>query len=575
MRRIVLGLGAAIAVAALVAACGGSSDRFAQPSNVKRLGGIVGAQSAGTVQSYTPTGKIVADDGFRPWVNGFGFENYGNDAGPQNMTAAQVEDLFGRQVCARGTGPSCRLTPIAQQWMADENARMAGGHCMGFSVTSIEFFKNVRVPTDYGAKTTFKLPVQGNVSLQSLLAENWTFQDLPSVERKRVVGTPVAVLRALVQSLNSQNELYTLAIFKRDGSGGHAITPFAIEDKGNGKFAILVYDNNFPGVIRAIKVNATANTWRYIGGPDPSDTDEIYDGNARTESMFLLPTTPGITQQPCPFCSGATRAGANGGKSASSAGSVLPPSKQYEQLTLVGNPENHGHLVLHSKGRVTGFLNGRIVNQIPGVRVETTITSQNWRVAPEPTYLIPPKTEVAVQIDGSDLAKSDKERVDMIGPGVYQQVDDIVLKPGEKNFVFFRGGDTGLTYFTDPHRDQTPLLAGAVQEGKTQYAFATLAVGIKGGSALTMYVDKQDGQVALDTKGTKGNIAGTGYAVYVLSIVRESAAGDATWVAGKLLLEKGQLAVVDYRHAVAGKALPVAVGTPNGKITYQLAQPQK
>src|SRR5262249_27909277 len=149
---------------------------------------------------------------------------------------------------------------------------------------------------------------------------------------------------------------------------------------------------------------------------------------------------------------------------------------------------------------VTGFVNGRIVNQIPGVRVETTITSQNWRVAPEPTYLIPPKTEVAVQIDGSDLVRPDRERVDMIGPGVYQQVDDIVLKPGEKNFVFFRGGDTGLTYFTDPHRDQTPLLAGAVQEGKTQYAFATLAVGIKGGSALTMYVDKQDGQVALDTK---------------------------------------------------------------------------
>jgi hypothetical protein len=575
LRRTLLGLGAAFAVAALVAACGGSSDKFAQPSNVHKVGGIVGAQTAGSVQTYTPTGKIVADDGFRPWVNGFGFENYGNDAGPQNMTAHQVEDLFGSQVCARGTGRSCQLTPIARQWMSDENARMAGGHCMGFSVTSIEFFKHVRNTTDYGAKTAFKLPIQGNVSLQSLLAENWTFQDLPSVERKRVVGTPAAILRALVQSLNSQNELYTIAIFKRDGSGGHAITPFAVEDRGNGKFAILVYDNNFPGVIRAIKVNANANTWHYVGGPDPSDSSEIYDGDAKTQSMFLLPTTPGITQQPCPFCSGATRAGANAGKSASSAGSVLAPSKQYEQLTLVGNPENHGHLLLHSGDHVTGYLNGRIVNQIPGVRVETTITSQNWRVAPEPTYLIPPKTEVAVQVDGSGLARPDKERVDMIGAGIYQQVDDIVLKPREKNYVYFRGGDTGLTYFTDPHRDQTPLLASAVQEGKTQYAFATLAVGVKGGSALTMYVDKQDGQVALDTKGTKGNIAGTGYAVYVLSIVRESPTGDATWVAGKLLLKKGQLAVVDYRHAIAGKPVGVAVGTPNGKITYELAQPQK
>jgi hypothetical protein len=194
---------------------------------------------------------------------------------------------------------------------------------------------------------------------------------------------------------------------------------------------ILVYDDNFPGVIRAIKVNATANTWHYVGGPDPSDTSEIYDGEAKSRSLFLLPTTPGITRQPYPFCSGAARAnGADSAKTASAAGSVLAPSKQYDQLTLVDKADNHGHLVLHSRGRVTGFVNGHVVNQIPGVSVETTITSQNWRVAPEPIYLIPPKTEVAVQIDGSDLARPDKERVDMIGPGVYQQVDDIVLEPG-------------------------------------------------------------------------------------------------------------------------------------------------
>ena len=43
------------------------------------------------------------------------------------------------------------------------------------------------------------------------------------------------------------------------------------------------------------------------------------------------------------------------------------------------------------QGRVTGFVDGRIVNGIPGVRILTTLTSQNWRFAPEPTYLIPPQ----------------------------------------------------------------------------------------------------------------------------------------------------------------------------------------
>ena len=90
-----------------------------------------------------------------------------------------------------------------------------------------------------------------------------------------------------------------------------------------------------------------------------------------------------------------------------------------------------------------------------------------------------------------------------------------------------------------------------------------------------MYVDKDSGQVALDTKGTKGNIAGTGYAVYVLSIVRETPKGEAVWVAGKLLLKRGDLAIVDYRHAVKGKPVDVITGPLHGKITFQKALPEK
>ncbi|MCW3039055.1 MAG: hypothetical protein JWM31_960, partial [Solirubrobacterales bacterium] len=63
-----------------------------------------GGATAGNAESYTPTGDIVADSGFRPDVDGFGFENYGNDAGPVNLRAANVEHLFGDQVCAIGTG---------------------------------------------------------------------------------------------------------------------------------------------------------------------------------------------------------------------------------------------------------------------------------------------------------------------------------------------------------------------------------------------------------------------------------------------------------------------------------------
>jgi hypothetical protein len=108
-------------VLALGAASGGGSSHHTigmAPATQRQsglLGGTTAANSsAGTVRSYEPTGNIVADAGFRPWVDGFGFENYGDDVGPENMTAAQVRDLFASHVCAGGAAAGCRLTPVAR-----------------------------------------------------------------------------------------------------------------------------------------------------------------------------------------------------------------------------------------------------------------------------------------------------------------------------------------------------------------------------------------------------------------------------------------------------------------------------
>src|SRR5437763_10042247 len=219
------------------------------------------------------------------------------------MTPANMVDLFGKRVCENGNPSNCKLTPTAAKWMEVENERMAGGHCMGFSVTVNQFYDQVRNPVDFGAKQPINIPVQGNVDLQSVIAENWTFQDLPSVQKGAVSGAPTKILNRLISSLNDdQGELYTVAIFKRDGTGGHAITPFAVEKNRNGLYHILVYDNNFPGIMRAIVVDTSNDSWAYVGGPDPSDTNELYDGDADTQSMLLFPTSPGDVTQPCPFC---------------------------------------------------------------------------------------------------------------------------------------------------------------------------------------------------------------------------------------------------------------------------------
>lgn len=557
-------------LALTVAACGGGGAK-------KQEGLVGGAGSAGEATNYEPTGKIVADNGFRPDPNGFGFENYPNFAGgvPQNMTAANMYDLFGDIVCVRGSGSTCELTPTAAKWMDIENERMAGGHCMGFSVTALRFYAGNLSPDRYGADSTFSLPIQDNSPLQAEIAENWVFQDLPTVQGRRVVGTPSQVLDALVDGLGTGgesnrssayprvSELYTLGIFKADGSGGHAITPYAVEDKGGGRYAILVYDNNFPGITRAVDVDRNADTWRYVGGTNPSDTNELYTGDSSTENMLLFPTSPGLGPQPCPFCSG------EAGPSGSSTGSALPSSKQYYEITLTGNPKNHAHLILtDQKGRLTGFRRGHFINQIPGAQIVTTLANKVWSQAPEPAYRVPTDTIVGVVIDARDLEKPDTESITLIGPGLYGGVEDIKLFPGEQDVIAFGGGGKGFVYRTSAGHVSTPGLAIGLEENGVGYAMAVAAAGTKGGSQIALYTHP-DGTLTWDTEGTKGAITGAkGFAIYVVEIERLTQHGTAVWSSTKLVLRKGWKAALDYRHAAAGKPITVHTGPP-GRLKYK------
>src|SRR3954453_9801181 len=163
-----------------LAACGGEDKKdAARGYKGKGFASPVAGDSAPrgyaatTYDSYSPTGKIIADNGFRPWEHGFSFQNYGNEGGPQNMVAANMSDLFGAQVCISGSGDSCVLTPAAQQFMETLNQNMGGGHCMGFSVAALRMFSGHLDATSFGAPTVPKLAIGGNLPLQSELAESF------------------------------------------------------------------------------------------------------------------------------------------------------------------------------------------------------------------------------------------------------------------------------------------------------------------------------------------------------------------------------------------------------------------
>ena len=61
-------------------------------------------------------------------------------------------------------------------------------------------------------------------------------------------------------------------------------------------------------------------------------------------------------------------------------------------------------------------------------------------------------------------------------------------------------------------------------------------------------------------------------AVGLVGLLAACGGGSSTITAPKVEKRAG---LVDYRHAVGGKPVDVAVGKPHGKITFQKALPEK
>jgi hypothetical protein len=264
---------------------------------------------------------------------------------------------------------------------------------MGFAVLAQELYKGQFEPLAPG--TPFSYELQGNPPLQRAIAYGFVYQVLESVIAQRVTGTPNHILAKLKAALSDQGpETYTLGIYKPDGSGGHAVTPFAVVDRGGGMFAVRVYDNHYPGETRDIVFDTHADTWTYNAAINPMVAPERYTGTAKRPGIELDPTTPGLGVQPCPFCdqSGTSKRAAR--------------SRGLSQIQLIGNRHDHAHLLIRDrKGRRLGINRaGRLVNTIPGGQIDPVLAAgpADFNEAMEPTYLLPDGPHT-IAIDGTRM----------------------------------------------------------------------------------------------------------------------------------------------------------------------------
>ncbi|MFY9331822.1 MAG: hypothetical protein WAO41_09130 [Candidatus Nanopelagicales bacterium] len=273
-----------------------------------------------TPAMWTPQGTIVADSGFRSYPNGFPYANYGGsltenalffgtpDGPAQGATSQMMRNLYGDGVCVTtsGTAPGgpCDLTPSAEYLAQYATQAAAGGHCYGFAAVAAGVFSGLLDPADVAAQT---LPSQSQLTevTQELFLRNWAAQF--TVDNSALASlTPSQVVQTLREELSAGVQPYVLSIFGDvDGNPeGHAITPIAVHDRGDGLYDIAVYDNNFPNKTRAVHVDTVANTWAYEMFTNPEGQPTIISGDAQTLSLNITPIDKILPTQPCPVCVG-------------------------------------------------------------------------------------------------------------------------------------------------------------------------------------------------------------------------------------------------------------------------------
>lgn len=416
-------------------------------------------------------GTIVADSGFRPDPNGFSFENYGDGEGYADLNAAQVQRMFGNAACLTGKGVKCVLSPTMRSWMEQINDAMAGGHCYGFATLS-SLIKKGQLPRFGfnslaelgGGPETFNLGIEKNVVLQRAIARAFTAQTFPSVTAKSIIGAPKGVIDKLIADLGSGGpESWNLTIYQWGFKAGHAITPYAVEDMGGGKYDIHVYDNNFPGdTTRRVHVDTVANVWDYYATTVPGIPAAKYEGNAKSKTLRLMPITPGLGIQKCDYCFG--RQGAR---------------SKHNQITLSSSGDEHASLLItDQKGRKTGFVDGKLVNQIPGAKVlprtsggpqiSADGTVESIADSLEPAYLIPKNLRLKIKIDGRRMSYQDRETLNVVGPTFDATVEDVRVGPGKVANVTLSPKKQTLS-FTGAKGSSSPTVTFGAESDKSAY----------------------------------------------------------------------------------------------------------
>ena len=440
-----------------------------------------------------PGGTLSLPD-FDPAVNTFQFSNQElieaidlqrNAAAWEEVMTEQLQQLFGTQVCIGQEVRTCVLTSAAQDWLKTQLGRMTQGISEGMAAAVLSLWQPPppRIPwwqrlvNFLLGRTVFGL-VRTLFDLQTYIANLFLMQSVPEVFQQtqaiRDSRTPTQILLSILNIfLTGSGDPVTIGIYRiLEGllTEGHALTPYRIEDRGEGKYWVYVYDSNYPAgrptspADLHVEFDTVADTWAY----QPTPSAPAFKGDAQSKTLDFTqlswrqpdtPATPGVTGPfTCPFCSAAP---------VSTEPTAPEPPLLPVDITLTGE----GQMTVQPYGVE------------PAVLAASTATEQ---VALVPfkgglnrdvpaSYHLPAESldqPFQITLQGIATAVAKPATLQLTGPGYTANFEGLTLAPDEALTLYVVPNTTGpeLTFVTN-RATEIPKLSINLSDNTNTYTF--------------------------------------------------------------------------------------------------------
>ncbi|MCC6905634.1 MAG: hypothetical protein IT326_07305 [Anaerolineae bacterium] len=527
----------------------GDSPAVWEIGNVVYPGGVM----AGSTEPQSPPpapASPPAGGSFSPASNGFSFPNYGGEYPAGNLTIQALWNVYGDAVCASGSGASCVPTPQAQAYMAQLNSDMNGGHCAGFSLLAMRLYTGDENPATLEGGVGSAYGLTQSVPVMQRIAQEFTWQYTEEAYAGTVNGTPAEI----IQKLQANGFPADIGIYS--DQGGHAVTAYAVEDRGGGIFYIWVYDNNWPGEEKFIEVNVNANTWTYsLAALNPTEDSGPWTGNASTFSLNFIPYQVYQQQPSCSFCAA----------SASSDVRLARPATgglNYAGTTLMIAARGASVRATNSAGQSTGMVQGQSVNEITGSRV---LRVRGLLYNDNEVLIVPNDEQVQVNFEPVTSKPVEDGSVRLISEQFSADVQNLNFGGTPESPAPSPDGQFPDSISVDPEQrslqintesPQSPQIAVGFEQNGSYYSSTLVGGELGPGQSLDLSANPETGQMQITGEGLTDSSFGM-----VMNRINPDGTTD-TFATDSLPVASDGSVALDY-EAWSGEG-PMTIETPEG-----------